>query len=1034
MNTQAKITVAISSHVIDCLFAQHLINDLARRNFNIRIKSLSQLFDDNVTCLIAIIRPEYLANPRCTKDIETANKIGCPVISVLRHPIDISDWPLHITLHSILDFIEVVAKPEEYHSQLATLDDLIHTISRSSIIRPIQTPIKLLSNEHGNPKNSWVANKRFILTNPINSTYQNSSLTEPESQVYIGIEAVREIHESFILVGGAGTGKTSIMKSIAQAILTAYSRDPNSSPLPFFLSASTWHKSMTIPEWMEVYWPFESSPLPSISSGGIYVLIDGVTEVYENSLAFTEILINWLNSNAAARVILSCRETGMFAFNDMELPIVRIQSPRSQDLVVLKTALQSHHIELTSQLLYYFSKHPDLLSLLEESNCLDCLHPNELLPSIMIETLVYKMMSDITPHQPKLSKGLSSLACFIAQNENVYVPYAQALDILGDVTSFQQAIDAKLITIANCQVRFTHYLFEAYFTALGIEFNTILAQIPPPSFVGNVRQETFWDEIVKLYSQLYQDPDHFLHRVSKINPFLAIDCVIAGARVNHFTYAQLLNAIATAMIVYGDKRVDLARQLSFIDSSSAKSLTMEIIRDTNWLANTEVVKLINEVASSPLGGLVEALSSPCDGNGSEVAYVLKMLADEAFFTLYYLHSDAKANTRKRVAWALGELNEHATIPILRKMTTDIDIGVANQAHASIAKIENNILAKAQIVDIDCSFEEQLGSNKVDNQSDHSLRTRIPKRRNMFNRISHTLYSLRKPKRKDSSDIVKSRLLEALGKTVTDQSHSIQKRNLPVDILNNNDSNEYLRDSQFEINRQILRLRNGQWNERESASRSIREQAKSLKGTNNSTMLVELLSLLSDNDWLVRWTAIEAFAWLEPKNNTILGRIKSTLRDPNWKVRVATIHALIKIIGHDAIAPLSSMVSDRNPIVREAALEAMGTMASKDTISILAHAITDDEEFVRLAAVTALDNINHIVTVDPLLLALHDPSTHVRWAAANALIDVATVDTIPYLKKSLEDRNGPYWEQKRICDVIKEILDKLDTGNIHHNIV
>jgi HEAT repeat protein len=67
----------------------------------------------------------------------------------------------------------------------------------------------------------------------------------------------------------------------------------------------------------------------------------------------------------------------------------------------------------------------------------------------------------------------------------------------------------------------------------------------------------------------------------------------------------------------------------------------------------------------------------------------------------------------------------------------------------------------------------------------------------------------------------------------------------------------------------------------------------------------------------------------------------------------------------------------------------------------------------------------------LVFALKDSSEHVRWAAANSLLEITDPSLVPLLIPSLLDTAGPYWEQKRICDVIVDILKQIGTEEAKH---
>lgn len=272
------------------------------------------------------------------------------------------------------------------------------------------------------------------------------------------------------------------------------------------------------------------------------------------------------------------------------------------------------------------------------------------------------------------------------------------------------------------------------------------------------------------------------------------------------------------------------------------------------------------------------------------------------------------------------------------------------------------------------------------------------------------------RRKSTSQIVKQRLLD-----------SLEPRHQRLHLANNCDTGSENIDLQNdELTSQIRRLRIGKWKEQEAAAKNIRNYAKVLRDSGKQDDAVYcLINLIYDDDWLVRWTSVEALAWLS--SNVAVPELINAMHDSNWKVQVAAIHALTRIGDHQAISAIREYAYDANALVREAAIEAMGNMAEVDTIPVLMQAIHDVEEFVRISAVDALGKTRDKSVSAVLLSALEDVSLHVRWAAANALLDTATSEAIPRLRKSLNDTEGPYWEQKRICDVIAEILARFDSN-------
>ena len=283
---------------------------------------------------------------------------------------------------------------------------------------------------------------------------------------------------------------------------------------------------------------------------------------------------------------------------------------------------------------------------------------------------------------------------------------------------------------------------------------------------------------------------------------------------------------------------------------------------------------------------------------------------------------------------------------------------------------------------------------------------------------------RRSDRPATSQIVKKRLIKALNSN----RNTITKLDNSLDELIDEGFTEQSSVRQSILDQQISKLRIGKWKEREDAAKAIREYAMKFQEQIDTESTQSLLNTLCDDDWVVRWTVIEALGWL--KSSMAVPSLVQSLQDSNWKIRVAAIRALVEVGDHQAAEAITAIMRDGSPFVREAAIEAIGIMIYADAIPAISQAIHDSEEFVRLSAVEALAKMRHTSTTQPLLLALRDVSSHVRWATVNALYEIATPEILPWLSELLKDKEGPYWEQKRICDIVTDIINKLEAEPSH----
>jgi HEAT repeat protein len=220
------------------------------------------------------------------------------------------------------------------------------------------------------------------------------------------------------------------------------------------------------------------------------------------------------------------------------------------------------------------------------------------------------------------------------------------------------------------------------------------------------------------------------------------------------------------------------------------------------------------------------------------------------------------------------------------------------------------------------------------------------------------------------------------------------------------------------------LRQAEWGDRENAAKALREYAKTLHGTRQPEVIQRLGAVINDTDWVVRWAAAEALAWIGAAEAVPL--ILNLLQDRYWMVRISAIRALLEMGDPTAVQPISYLLLDSHTTVREAAAEALGILGDPSGIPALTAALADQESLVRLAAATALGRIPDKTVIPVLLQALKDADCHVRWAAVQALGRNPDVQAVPALIGCLQDHDGPYYEDQKIDDLAAAALLRIGT--------
>lgn len=216
-----------------------------------------------------------------------------------------------------------------------------------------------------------------------------------------------------------------------------------------------------------------------------------------------------------------------------------------------------------------------------------------------------------------------------------------------------------------------------------------------------------------------------------------------------------------------------------------------------------------------------------------------------------------------------------------------------------------------------------------------------------------------------------------------------------------------------------------WHTQQKAARSLREFAKTLKGTGDAQVLGELSSALNDETTLVRWTAVEALAWMG--DSSAIPALIEALHDESTTVRIAAVRALVEIEDvREAFPDLISALNDDHPLVREATAETLGKIGDSTASAYLVQALLDKDSFVRRAAAEALGTLGDLTAVPNLISALKDEYHYVRRAVARALGKIGDPAAIPALIDHLDDTSGPEWEESRMCDIVAEALQAVGT--------
>ena len=221
------------------------------------------------------------------------------------------------------------------------------------------------------------------------------------------------------------------------------------------------------------------------------------------------------------------------------------------------------------------------------------------------------------------------------------------------------------------------------------------------------------------------------------------------------------------------------------------------------------------------------------------------------------------------------------------------------------------------------------------------------------------------------------------------------------------------------------LRDDDWGRTQKAAKFLRKFARHRRGRDNSEIRPLLCAALEDENWSVRWAAVEALAMLH--DQLAIPQLQTCLSDSSWIVQVAGIRALVELDAMDAAPNMLPHLRSGHKPVREAAAEALGELEYRPAIEPLGQVLKrEPDEFVRLAALASIYRISPAEARSWLEYALSDSYLHIRVFAMERLSPEMTESDLPILRQLLLDDEQPSWEGDSLRDMAAEALRRINS--------
>lgn len=157
--------------------------------------------------------------------------------------------------------------------------------------------------------------------------------------IHLGkIRDVLEKYQRFVLIGEAGSSKTTTLRRLALEAARKRMLD-DSAPLPLLLYLPRWEIGLSVEEFIRGQWvaaglPKDEDPLLLLKSGAVLLYLDGLNEMGGQGVENAKQLKIWLESSESPQnVIVTCRKDTYQRFFELGLPVVEIE-PMNQEQIV----------------------------------------------------------------------------------------------------------------------------------------------------------------------------------------------------------------------------------------------------------------------------------------------------------------------------------------------------------------------------------------------------------------------------------------------------------------------------------------------------------------------------------------------------------------------------------------------------------------------------------------------------------------------------------------------------------------------------
>ncbi len=1027
---------------------------------------------------IPVISRGYVASRYCQRELSRADRIGCPLVPVLLEPIDETQWPMEVERAQYFDFSDwrspnrfrhnaekLVAvlrqhfgeriryQPDAIDTQLTDLAVDLYTRRGLQEYLEQASPVdRVISQDQLRPEppgvRAWMEQATCVLIDHEPTLAEGAPLAGRRSRPQT-LAQIRERHPRLMLVGDAGSGKTTTLHNLALNDVHHWQL-LRSGPLPLLIDLVDWEDPMSVEDLIRSHWDLPGDPLRLLARGEVALYLDGLNEVRGHRHHKIATLRKWLSSaRAPQQVVITCRaqdyrfdvslglplaQTGPLSAENIRFFVRSWLGPQAAPRLLgslLGDASAQASGELRPQRLMARNLFTlGALCLLHKSRPGDETVENR-------GALLRRATAEMWLRQPddslftslrleEVEARLGALAgAMLAGETGVYISRREALGHVGRRDLLEAALRANFLQQRGERLRFTWQAQMEYFAARTLRDGALWRQVRPPvTGEGGDRRQDSRESMIITAACLSARPEETLLGINRVNPFLALRCIANGIDVPERSVEPIIgNLIRVAHSAQHDARVATAGALAEIDLELALPVLLAAMREGTPAVRRAAVLALWQLDVPTLPSLQDSLAASGTALTDAARVAIRNLRERGLPTLLMLLMNEDARLRRAACQGLAWLQDAAGVPGLLQLLHDGDDLVCMEASAALGGLGDAMAAPALVANLrhDNWRVRRSAALALATLGDTALASLTPAlesdEANVRRLATAALSRMDAPAaeaalrrmRRDADDEVRKTAREALrarGEPTRASADATGQAPAAPDSL----------DALLE------RVRSSAWGEREEAARSLTAWAQHFRGRRNGHIVARLCQVLREPDWMLRWAAVEALAALG--NPAASDSLAPLLQDDNQPLRVAALRALLECGDAGAARHLIPLARDPDPLLREAVAEALGRLVHPAGIRALGALCQDSESLVRLAAVVALGEAGRREGEAYAIAALQDNDATVRWYAVATLERIGTRRCVPALRALLDEHSHPHWEPRETGELARQVLQQL----------